>query len=300
MNSPSITCWPVLLFSVIILASCSGDDSGGKGAEIASGPATPLGSQGISQASPVDPRADTSKSYDWMGRGEIEQSISSSITGVSYKYHVYLPPEYDLEIDREFPIIYILDAQWGVEFQMRVVDLEARPVIIVGIEEGPSGRRATDYILPGGRVYFDFFTQEFIPRVESEYRVLAADRTFEGTSAGGAASLIMMLLDTESPPIFKNHFSFDPYVQSSLYELMDERYASGMPLDKTLYLTAATGRDGLHLGANAFVQSLKNKKFEGLSISSATYDVSHYDVTWASFSHALEIVFGESTLAPLP
>lgn len=229
--------------------------------------------------------------YAYFGRWEFDQSIASSITAVSYDYHVYLPPEYDLEPERSFPIVYVTDAQYDVSFQAKVIDVESRPLIMVGITEGPPGRRATDYILPGARTYFRFFTEEFVPRVESQYRVVASNRTFEGSSAGGMASLVMAFMDNENPPIFKHHFIFDPYINvSALNDLIDERIATHVPFAKTFFINSMSG--GFTSTVVPFVTTLRDREIDKLVVHERIYDYGHTDATWVSFSLALSLAFG--------
>ncbi|MFT7560173.1 MAG: enterochelin esterase-like enzyme [Flavobacteriales bacterium] len=228
--------------------------------------------------------------YQYFGRREFGKSITSSNTGVTYGYELYLPPEYDLELDRAFPVLYITDAQFDVSFQAKMLDYTSlTPVIMVGITEGPAGRRGTDYTLPGATTYFRFFTQEFIPAVEAEYRIIAEDRTFEGASAGGVASLVMMSLDVENPPIFKNHFVFDPWQPSAVNGLLSVRENLGVPLNKTLFITSASG--GFENSVRPFTQSLRERNIDGLTIHERVYDVGHTDITWASLFSALNAVY---------
>jgi hypothetical protein len=250
------------------------------------------GSYVVSAPSYVDPRM-LQEPYDWAGRGEINQLFSSSITGVTYDYHVYLPPEYDLEPERHFAVLYVTDAQYDATFHAKVLDFEQRPVIMVAISEGPTGRRATDYIMPGARVYFDFFTREFIPHVENQYRILAENRTFLGASAGGQIALVTLFLDRDETPIFKNHISLDPWIPNNVLEnLIDDSATIQRPFNKTLFISSATD-GGFTRTVHPFVGRLRARNLNGLSIHERIYAVTHFDVTWASLSHAFAIIYSD-------
>lgn len=192
--------------------------------------------------------------YNYFGRWEKGQKFSSTITGITYGYEVYLPPEYDLEPERNFSVMYVTDAQYDVSFHAKVLDNEHRPIIMVGINEGPASRRAVDYILPGAEKYFQFFTEEFIPAIENQYRIRASDRTFEGSSAGGHVTLAMLFLDIAEPPIFKRHIAFDPYITSKLRTLIHNRATSGDVIDKVLFISAAYGDRGLGRTVTPFIE----------------------------------------------
>lgn len=238
-------------------------------------------------------------SFDWMGRGEFEFVIHSDVTGVSYRYDVYIPPEYDLEPEREFPVLYVTDGQYDATFHAKVLDHEARPVIMVVIFEGPTnainGRRAIDYIMPGAQNYFRFFTEEFIPAVEERYRISPENRSFLGASAGGQLALVMMALDVEQPAIFRNHFIFDPWNTRAVDGLLDELATSGIPLNKEIFISsAASGKGGFENSVRPFTDRLREREIDGLEIHERVYNVTHFDVTWASLSTALQLLFDEN------
>lgn len=125
---------------------------------------------------------------------------------------VWLPPGYDLEPQRRYPVFYIHDGQnlfdartafGGVPWRCdetaeRLIRTGAiRPVILVGIgntaerikEYGPSRKR------PGvadlSKAYGRFVAEELKPFIDSEYRTLTgpADTAVGGSSMGGLISL---------------------------------------------------------------------------------------------------------------
>lgn len=248
-------------------------------------------------AFPLDSSVFGAENFSVAGTVESEQSITSDITGVTYNYHVYLPPEYTQEPERDFPVLYWLDAQfWDIPNSiqpMKAVDLDELPVIVVGIEEGPPGRRATDYIFPGINNYNRFFTEEFIPEVESKYRIASEERTLQGVSASGLASLVMMLADEEEPPIFKNHLSFDPYIQSptNLENLLLTRMRGNAPMEKTLVITSMAS--GFTASVNPYAEGLTLRDIPCFTIIESIYEGDHFAATNASLGNALRDIYGE-------
>lgn len=285
----------IFIFSLSIVfvacgggSSCSNCSSGSNN----SNPTTQgSGAYTINSNSYVDPRM-LEEPYVWAGRGEIDQLYTSSITGVTYDYHVYLPPEYDLEPERAFPVLYVTDAQYDATYHAKLLDFEDRAVIMVAISEGPTGRRATDYIMPGARVYFDFFTREFIPHIENQYRILAEERTFLGASAGGQIALVTLFLDRDETPFFKNHISLDPWIPNNVLEnMIDDSMEVNHPFNKTLFISSAT-EGGFTNTVHPFVGRLRARNPEALAIHERIYAVTHFDVTWASLTHAYGIIYG--------
>jgi predicted alpha/beta superfamily hydrolase len=126
---------------------------------------------------------------------------------------VYLPPGYDLEPDRRYPVFYLHDGQnlfdpqtafggnpwWADEVAERVIrGGEARPVLLVGVantpdrlrEYGPRHsqlRRKDDW----SRDYGRFLVQEVKPLIDRTYRTLPGplDTAVGGSSMGGLISL---------------------------------------------------------------------------------------------------------------
>jgi predicted alpha/beta superfamily hydrolase len=122
---------------------------------------------------------------------------------------VYLPPGYDLEPARRFPVLYLHDGQnlfdaftafagvpWGADetTERAVRSGGVRPVVIVGVANSPD--RLHEYgPQPGpddrSRDYARFLVEEVKPFVDATYRTLpdAADTGVGGSSMGGLISL---------------------------------------------------------------------------------------------------------------
>src|SRR5271168_1917291 len=132
------------------------------------------------------------------GRAECV-SLPSKILARDVPYCVLLPPSYDAEKTRRFPILYLLHGlgdndqflihSGGMEL---VEDLwehgDLGEFLIVTPAAG-----ASFYInsRDGKRRYEDFFLQEFIPSVEKRYRTQAGrgSRGIAGISMGGYGAL---------------------------------------------------------------------------------------------------------------
>jgi enterochelin esterase-like enzyme len=134
-----------------------------------------------------------------VGRVVEGQSVESKILGRPVRYSVYLPPDYDTSA-RAYPVVYLLHGfsgnetdwvQFG-EIQQAVdrgiAERKLSPMIIVMPDGGN-----TWYInnFDGKVRYEDFFFQEFMPSVESRFRIRADKhfRAMAGLSMGGYGSL---------------------------------------------------------------------------------------------------------------
>jgi S-formylglutathione hydrolase FrmB len=132
------------------------------------------------------------------GRAEC-LSVSSKILGRGVPYCVLLPPSYDSEKARRYPVLYLLHGL-GDDEQMLirsggfnlVEDLWERHQISEFVIATPAGG-ASFYInsLDGRNRYEDFFLQEFVSKIERRYRAKPgrAFRALAGISMGGYGAL---------------------------------------------------------------------------------------------------------------
>lgn len=132
------------------------------------------------------------------GRAECV-SIPSKILARAVPYCVLLPPSYDTDKTRRYPILYLLHGLGDNEQMLvhsggmnLVEDLWEQHQLGEFLIVTPAGG-ASFYInsRDGKRRYEDFFLQEFIPGVEKRYRAQAGrgTRGIAGISMGGYGAL---------------------------------------------------------------------------------------------------------------
>jgi len=132
------------------------------------------------------------------GRAECV-SLPSTILARTVPYCVLLPPSYDAEKTRRYPILYLLHGLGDNEEMLvhsggmnLVEDLWEQHQLGEFLIVTPAGG-ASFYInsRDGKRRYEDFFLQEFIPGVEKRYRAQAGrgTRGLAGISMGGYGAL---------------------------------------------------------------------------------------------------------------
>ncbi len=132
-------------------------------------------------------------------------SMPSKILKGERKFAIYLPPDYETS-QRSYPVLYLLhgagDDQTGwVQFGevQHITDEALRngsatPMIIV-MPDANTGQRGYANDAKGEWRYEDFFFQEFIPFVESHYRIKAEKRyrAVAGLSMGGEGTFMYAL-----------------------------------------------------------------------------------------------------------
>jgi S-formylglutathione hydrolase FrmB len=127
--------------------------------------------------------------------------VNSRILKQAVHYCVQLPPDYDTKASppRRYPVLYFLHGLgqneqtlfstggWSV-----IEDLRRQHKISDFLVVAPEGKRTFYVNSPGNTFrYSDFFLQEFIPAIESRYRVRAGrkGRAITGVSMGGYGAL---------------------------------------------------------------------------------------------------------------
>ena len=146
----------------------------------------------------INLNAQTGKVYDNL-------SMESKILKMERKYAIYLPPDYETS-ERSYPVLYLLhgagDDQTGwVQFgevlhiaDHAIVEGSATPMIIV-MPDGNRGQRGYFNDLQNEWRYEDFFFEEFLPYVETTYRIKGEKRyrAISGLSMGGGGTFMYAL-----------------------------------------------------------------------------------------------------------
>lgn len=173
---------------------------------------------------PFVPNAATQGAVAQVARGTVQEglTIESEILGKTVRYTVYLPYDYDTS-SRHYPVVYLLhgygddDTGW-VQFgeahliaDEGIARREIPPMILVTPDAGTSW-----YINNhDGSVRFeDFFLEEFMPHVETRFRI-RQERRYRGVaglSMGGYGALIYSL---RHPDLFAAAAAFSPAVYTA-------------------------------------------------------------------------------------
>ncbi|MBD1854790.1 MULTISPECIES: alpha/beta hydrolase [Leptolyngbya] len=172
-----------------------------------------------------------------MTQGRVQEglTIASQILGKPIRYTIYLPDDYDTSV-RSYPVVYLLhgnradDTSWISygEVHLTADELIATrtiPPMILVMPDGGNSR----YINNCDRslCYEDFFFQEFMPAIESTYRI-KSDKWFRGVlglSMGGYGAIVYAL---KHPEVFSTCVSFSPsiYTDEMILKMTDTEWAS--------------------------------------------------------------------------
>lgn len=146
------------------------------------------------------------------GQSRLEDgTVHSRILDAEKPYVVYLPDGYDQNQDQAYPVLYLLHGlsgsceTWTKNYDMQIItDWRISsgfsvPMIIImpdarGVLENHKGERV-GYANRSDWRYEDFFFEEFIPQIESRYRILKdrTHRAISGLSMGGFGTVLFAM-----------------------------------------------------------------------------------------------------------
>lgn len=159
----------------------------------------------------------------WPSTGKVEyKTMPSKILNEDREYAVYLPKSYNTNTDRKYPVLYLLHGgggshtDWPKQGSLegaanQMIDAnEACEMIIVCPE---AGKTFMNYFNSPEWRYEDYFFEEMIPYIESNYRVIAdkKNRAIAGLSMGGQGTVVYA---SHHPELFCAAYDMSGYLYS--------------------------------------------------------------------------------------
>ena len=234
--------------------------------------------------------------------------LDSVVSEESRTFRVFLPPGYEENELRRYPVLYMQDGQnlffpgeafagahWRLPETLTVLDSmnAIEQAIVVGIY--PNAREQ-DYTCPGYEAYGRFLVEELIPHIDSTYRTASGPRhtAVMGSSLGGVVSLF---LAWEYPDVFGM-----AACMSSTFGWRDDlatRIARGARRDIRIYLDSGWPADNYEVTRNMNV--LLDRKGYGKNselLYFAFPQAQHDERSWAMRAHIPFQFFFEQGLIP--
>ncbi|MBN2202545.1 chitobiase/beta-hexosaminidase C-terminal domain-containing protein [bacterium] len=201
-------------------------------------------------------------------------TIHSKACGNDRTVMISLPPDYEANPGRRYPVIVAVDGQWN--FNQTGVAAGAlsgnglmHPMIVVAVH---TLDRRDFYLLPerdpdtrtggGADSLLAFIRDELIPFVDARYRTLPT-RVLVGTSYGG---VFVMHAFTSEPGLFDAFLTLSPSMwwnNGLMLKKTEAFLKSKAELRKALYVTVAN--EGQGMGVNALAEILKRTAPKGLA-----------------------------------
>jgi len=127
-------------------------------------------------------------------------SFQSAALGREMRFAIHLPPSYDRESKRRFPVVYFLHGMFGSEreFERRGVasainKMRSDGLIGEFIIVSPAGENSFYVNAKNGVRFEDAVVQDLIPYIEKTYRIAPGrgNRAIQGISMGGFGALMI-------------------------------------------------------------------------------------------------------------
>lgn len=238
-------------------------------------------------------------SYTFAQSKVVYEEFPSSKLGETRQLKIQLPRDYDENVEKSYPIVVVLDANYLFEPVAGNVDYfsywEDMPEsIVVGIMQGDKRYDDCSYddknFMPDetGANFFEFIGLELLPYIDATYR------TAKFTISVGhdfTASFINYYL-FKDPPLFNGYISLSP----DLAPLMDERLPERIPaIESKIFYYLATGTDDIK-DLMEIAESL-DKSLEPLKSNNFSYffdnfeGATHYSLVARALPSALEKMF---------
>lgn len=237
--------------------------------------------------------------------------IASELLAEDRRINLYLPPDYESDADRSFPVLYMPDGGVQEDFPHVTHTLDSLitagslpPMLVVGIENterrrdltGPTRVDSDREIAPrvGGSVNFrEFIRRELMPEIERRYRT-------NGTTAiigESLAGLFIVESFFEAPEMFDVYIAISPSLWWNDQILVKNAPAwlvRHTEVSARMYLTHADERD-IASGTAELVNALTSHPVGGLEwIYKPRPDLEHHTIYRATKRAALIWALGSA------
>ncbi|SDS43893.1 hypothetical protein SAMN05216490_1156 [Mucilaginibacter mallensis] len=235
---------------------------------------------------------------------------------------VQLPLNYEKEPKKRYPVVLLTDANFYFPMLAPIVHQYEKggllpPLILVGVGyksfELMNSLRVRDYLYPqaipsdemkapgGGQRYYQFITNDLLPKIDSNYRTEMNTRTLLGHSFGGYFSLFAFQQQMSGKRNdFKGFVSASPslwYNNNYLFKLPDQLKRTLLKDTVSVFLSVGsfeTPKEWTIQPVENMAKQLDNKHISKLKLSTIVYnDLDHMDVGLISFIRGMEKMYAK-------
>jgi predicted alpha/beta superfamily hydrolase len=260
------------------------------------------------------PRASAEESVPRVQIPDTERRVlTSQYVDEEFKIHVYLPRHYPEE-GRQYPVIYLLDAEYSfgcVSYVVRrlIKGQEMPPAIVVGVsyevpyedfyrrrerDYTPSAAHLDEFPAAGhGPAFFTFLEKELIPFVNATYATEPDDRTLVGLSFSGLFSTWVLF---NHPEAINRYVIISPSLwwdNGVCFRYEDDYAKNHQSLPARVFLTAGE-RDGPNIVKDVprLIDRLESRHYEGLALGGGLLeDETHRTIFPNAVTKGLRFVF---------
>lgn len=237
---------------------------------------------------------------------------------------VQLPLNYEKDTKKSYPVVLLTDANFYFPMLGPIMHQYEKggllpPLILVGIGyktfEMMDSLRVRDYLYPkaipsdemkapgGGLGYYQFITQELLPKIDSSYRTEKETRTLLGHSFGGYFSLLALQQQVaEKRNDFKGFVSASPslwYNNNYLFRLPQQLKDASLKDSLHVFLSVGaleTPKEWTVQPVENMSQKINDSHVAKVKLSTVTYtDLDHMDAGLISFIRGMEKMYVKPT-----
>ncbi len=261
----------------------------------------------------------------------VEKKFHSSLLNNDRTLIVYVPPDYDKDQSKRYPVLYMQDGQnlmdeatsfqgieWGIDevAQQLIASGKIEPIIIVGIYN--TEQRTQEFTPPlagvanaKGDAYAKMLATEIKPHIDQSYRT-QSDRAHTTIGGGSMGALISIYTAKTNPEVFGGVIALSPWLRMNDKPLTKDLIGDGAWLKNTmLFLDMGTDPGHNYAGgsntaiadAQEFVAELEKagvtpgKQFAYREIEGGK----HNEASWAAtIDQALLAIYGKPGAATAP
>ena len=245
-------------------------------------------------------------------------TIHSKVLNEDRKIYIHCPKPDSTNLDKRFPVLYLMDGENHFELLAHYADYLSRPdvlaipkMIIVGIPNTQRRRdltptvSTTDYLgktdtsnltkpSGGNESFLKFINTELIPSIDKSYKTKPY-KIFAGHSFGGLSSINCMLTH---PDMFDAYIAVSPsfwWDNKYLLKLTDNKLKNGSTLNKVFFYSDGNeggGSSFFHLDLLKFDSLISNKNLVGLNYVYKHYPTeTHMTEPIVAYFEALKFIF---------
>jgi predicted alpha/beta superfamily hydrolase len=237
---------------------------------------------------------------------------------------VQLPLNYKESPKKRYPVVILTDANFYFPMLAPILHQYEKggllpPLILVGIGyksfELMDSLRVRDYLYPkaipsdemkapgGGQRYYQFMTQDLLPKIDSNYRTETNNRILIGHSFGGYFSLFALLEQVaEKRNDFKGFVSASPslwYNNKYLFRLPQQLANASLSDTLNVFLSVGaleTPKEWTLQPEENMAKQINDKQISKVKLSTVTYtDLDHMDAGLISFIRGIEKMYAAPT-----
>ena len=254
--------------------------------------------------------------------GTVQHDLRTAGNDAAYRLFIGLPPGYDPDGERRYPVTYLLDGNVVFPFAVNTLRMfalfgETPETIVVGVgypvqyfpetialrwhdltptrvealDREQSARFGVELRSGGAPAFLRFLRDEAIPFVDANYRT-TGDRALWGHSLGGLFAVYAML---EAPGLFQQYGVSSPSLQfggGALWARESAYAEANRALPARVFISLGSEERDISMQAARLVEQLQEREYENFALESQVFqDETHVSVFPAAFSRGVRFLY---------